>query len=108
MLYNFELESTADVMRGLAERLQKRRLEKGLSRGALSQMSGVPVPTIAKFEQKHKISLESFVAIVMSLGYTEDMKSVLSEPLYSTMRELEEINSNKNRKRGRNVDNRDK
>jgi hypothetical protein len=26
MLYNFELESTADVMRGLAERLQKRRL----------------------------------------------------------------------------------
>jgi hypothetical protein len=48
------------------------------------------------------------VAIVMSLGYTADMKSVLSEPLYSTMRELEEINSNKNRKRGRNVDNRDK
>ena len=108
MLYNFELESTADVMRGLAERLQKRRLEKGLSRRALSQMSGVPVPTIAKFEQKYKISLESFVAIVMSLGYTADMKSVLSEPLYSTMRELEEINSNKNRKRGRNVDNRDK
>ena len=108
MLYNFELESTVDVMRGLAERLQKRRLEKGLSRGALSQMSGVPEPTIAKFEQKHKISLESFVAIVMSLGYTADIKAVMSEPLYSTMRELEEINSNKNRKRGRNVDNRDK
>ena len=101
MLYNFELESTVDVMRGLAERLQKRRLEKGLSRGALSQMSGVPVPTIAKFEQKHTIALTSYVALAKALGYSADIKQLLAEPQYSTMEELETINRTKNRKRGR-------
>lgn len=103
MLYNFELENTANIMQGLATKLKQRRLERGLSRGALAQMSGVPEPTIAKFEQKHKISLESFVAILMSLGYTDEIKSLMKEPIYNTMRELDIINSNKERKRGRNV-----
>jgi hypothetical protein len=103
MLYNFELENTSDLMRGLATKLKQRRLERGLSRSALTQMSGVPEPTIAKFEQKHKISLESFVAILMSLGYTDEIKSLMQEPIYTTMRELDIINKNKQRKRGRNV-----
>jgi hypothetical protein len=103
MLYNFELENTSDLMRGLATKLKQRRLERGLSRSALTQMSGVPEPTIAKFEQKHKISLESFIAILMSLGYTDEIKSLMQEPIYTTMRELDIINKNKQRKRGRNV-----
>lgn len=103
MLYNFELENTSNLMRGLATKLKQRRLERGLSRSALTQMSGVPEPTIAKFEQKHKISLESFVAILMSLGYTDEIKSLMQEPIYTTIRELDIINKNKQRKRGRNV-----
>ena len=102
LLYNFDIDTPDELLSILASNLQKRRLEKGLSREALTELSGVPTPTIAKFEQKHTISLASFVALAKALGYTKDMKALLSEPLYNTMEELEMINKNKNRKKGRN------
>ncbi len=102
LLYTFDPESAADIMAIIAQNLRRRRLERGLSRGALAQMSGVPAPTIAKFEQRHTISMTSFVAIAKALGYSKDIKALLSEPIYSTLEELETINKNKDRKRGRN------
>ena len=102
LLYNFELETDDEVMTFLANQLRQRRLERTLSRKALSMMCGVPVPTIAKFEQKHVISLRQYVAICKALGYKEQLKSVMKEPLFSTMEELDIINKNQNRKHGRN------
>lgn len=102
LLYDFNIDTTDELLATLAANIQKRRLEKGLSREALTELSGVPAPTIAKFEQKHTISLASFVALAKALGYTSAIKELLSEPLYSTMEELEIINKNKNRKKGRN------
>ena len=101
-LYNFDLDTPDELLDILAVNLQKRRLEKGLSREALTALSGVPTPTIAKFEQKHTISLASYVALAKALGYSKAIKELLSEPLYNTMEELENINKNKNRKKGRN------
>jgi transcriptional regulator with XRE-family HTH domain len=102
LIYNFDLDTPESLLAVLAQNLQKRRLEKGLSREALTELSGVPTPTIAKFEQKHTISLTSFVAVAKALGYSTAVKELLSEPLYHTMEELEMINKNKNRKKGRN------
>ncbi|MCC8112388.1 MAG: helix-turn-helix transcriptional regulator [Bacteroidales bacterium] len=102
LLYRYEPETPEDLCRLLAINLRKRRLERGLSREALSMMSGVPTPTIAKFETKYKISLMAFVAIAQALGYSHQIKELLSHPIYNTMKELQIINSNKNRKRGRN------
>jgi len=103
LLYNFDVDTSSELVDILADNLQKRRLEKGLSREALTALSGVPTPTIAKFEQKHTISLASFVALAKALGYSKAINDLLSEPLYNTMEELENINKNKNRKKGRNV-----
>ena len=102
LLYDFNMDSADDLATRLSQNVKRRRLEKGLSRKALSMMSGVPVPTIAKFEQHHSISLISFIALAKALGYTDALKSLLDEPVYSTMEELDTINRNKNRKRGRN------
>lgn len=96
------MDTPDELLAMLADNLQKRRLEKGLSREALTELSGVPTPTVAKFEQKHTISLASYVALAKALGYTKAIKELLSEPLYNTMEELEMINRNKNRKKGRN------
>ena len=85
------------------QKLEDARLEKGLLRPALSLMSGVPVPTIAKFEQQYAISLVSYVALAKALGYTDAIKALLAEPRFTTMEELETIHKNKNRKKGRNV-----
>lgn len=100
MFYTYDLDSPMSILALLAERTKKRRLEKGLSRESLSQLSGVPVPTIAKFEQKHTISLKSFIALIMPLDYTDDIKQLLSEPKFRTIKELQQINDNQNRKRG--------
>lgn len=102
LLYNFDIDTPDELLAILANNLQKRRLEKGLSRKALTELSGVPTPTIAKFEQMHTISLASYVALAKALGYTKAIKELLSEPLFHTMKELEIINKNKNRKKGRN------
>lgn len=100
-MYNFDLETAAELASILANNVQKRRLEKGLSRAALSRISDVPAPTIAKFEQEHTISLHSFIALSRALGYSNEVKALLSEPKFSTIEELDIINSNRNRKRGR-------
>ena len=106
LLYDFEVDSTQELVERLSGNVKKRRLEKGLSRSALSLMSGVPVSTIAKFEQKRSISLQGFVALAKALGYAGEVKQLLDEPKFATMKELDTINKNKNRKRGRNEFNR--
>ena len=106
LLYDFNMDTADELAARLAENVKHRRLEKGLSRNALSMMSGVPTPTIANFEQHYSISLVSFLALAKALGYTDALKSLLAEPVYSTMEELDTINKNKNRKRGRNEFNR--
>ena len=89
-----------ELTRALAERLKRRRLEKGITRDGLQSMTGVPKSTIAHFETTSKISLESFVKIAMGLGYTEEMDKLFMEAKYSTMEEMETIKRNMNRKRG--------
>lgn len=106
LLYDFNMDTADDLALRLAQNVKRRRLEKGLSRSALSMMSGVPIPTIAKFERQHCISLVGFLALAKALGYVDALKSLLAEPIYTTMEELDTINKNKNRKRGRNEFNR--
>lgn len=106
IIYDFNLDSVEDLMQILSRNLQKRRLEKNISRAMLSQLSGVPAPTIAKFEKVSKISLESYIALCKALGYSDEIKSLLAEPKYNTMQELDRIHRNQNRKRGRNEINR--
>lgn len=96
------MDSAADLAKGLAQRTRQRRLEKGLSRDALSMMSGVPTPTIAKFEQQGTISLVSYLALAQALGYADEIRQLMAKPKFDTMEEFDVINRNKNRKRGRN------
>lgn len=100
MLYEFNQETSQEIMDILATNLKKRRLEKGYTRAYLAEASGVPAPTIARFEQQHAISLESFVKLAQALGYNDSLKALLSEPRYSTISELDTIRRNKSRQRG--------
>ena len=100
-MYSFGQISSAELMQLLAERVKERRLERGLSRQALSDLSGVPAPTIARFEQHYAISMRQYVDLVAALGYTDQWQEVMREPRYKTIEELETIRRNKNRKRGR-------
>lgn len=100
-MYEFGQISSTDLMQQLAQRLQKRRLEKGLSRQALADLSGVPTPTIARFEQHYAISMRQYLDLAIVMGYADELENLMNEPKYKTMDELETIRNNKNRKRGR-------
>ena len=99
-MYELEQISSGVLMQRLAQRLQKRRLEKGLSRQALSDLSGVPAPTIARFEQHYAISMRQYLDLVITMGYADEIEHLMDEPKYKTMEELETIRNNQNRKRG--------
>ena len=100
MYYEYNPESIDDILKVMAANAKKRRLEKGWTRKYLCERSDVPVSTIAKFESLHTISLASYVAIAKALGYSSDVKKLMSEAIFTTMKELDTINNNKNRKRG--------
>jgi transcriptional regulator with XRE-family HTH domain len=100
-MYSFEQISSTELMQQLAERLKARRLEKGLSRQALAELSGVPAPTIARFEQQHAISMRQYIDLAIALGYADQLQVLMQEAIYKTMEELETIKQNQNRKRGR-------
>ena len=100
MIYDFEQISSRELMQQLAERLKARRLEKGLSRQALAEISGVPAPTSARFEQQFAISMRQYVDLAIALGYGDQLQVLMQEAIYKTMEELETIRNNKNRKRG--------
>ena len=90
-----------DIITEYAARIKQRRLEKNLSRNKLAELSGVSAATLRKFEDEGKISLESFIAIVVALGYSEELLKLMETPRYTTIEELNDINTNKSRKRGR-------
>ncbi len=89
------------LMNRLAQNCKARRLEKGYSRNTLAKNIGVPAPTIARFEQTGKISLESFCRIAIEFDYFDEMTAILGHTKYSTSAELETINRNKDRRKGR-------
>ncbi|GEM_PF-5049636 len=64
-------------------------------------VTGVPAPTIARFENSARISLESFVRLSMALGYEEELKNLFREDKYASMEEMLAMKENKNRTRGR-------
>lgn len=86
----------------LAENLRARRLQLGLTQAGLSERSGVPLPTLRKFEQKGLISLESFLKILMVLGGLEEILKAtqIKGTAFSSIDEVLEADSFIPRKRG--------
>lgn len=96
----FVFTTFEEILVMLSRQIKKRRLEKGYTRLSLQEVSGVPAPTIARFETASRISLESFVKLAMALGYQDEILGVFKECKYSTMEEMETIKKNRNRQRG--------
>lgn len=85
----------------LAQNCRARRLEKGYSRKTLSDLTGIPAPTLERFERTGKISLEAFCRLVIQFDFFDEMAAILNHTKYSTSQELEVINRNRDGKNGR-------
>lgn len=85
----------------LANNLKARRLEKGYSRRTVSELTGIPAPTLERFETTGNISLMAFCRLAIEFDCFDELGAVMGKPKFSTAEELDTINSNRNRKRGR-------
>lgn len=103
MEYSFDVfDKTYDrLAKILAGNCRRRRLDKGMSRRTLSEWTGIPEPTIERFETKGKISLESFLKLVVVFDWYDEMATIMSNSKFTTGKELEMINRNQSRQKGR-------
>ena len=103
ILDGYTLNNSGDIAKEIADAFRKRRIEKNLTREQVAEQSGVAVSNIVRFEQKGLISLKNLIGIAMALGYTSEIKSLFTQPKYSTMEELTQIRRNQNKKKAHRV-----
>jgi DNA-binding transcriptional regulator YiaG len=87
--------SPKNAQKTLVAHLRARRLALGITQAGAAARSGVSLGTLRKFEQEGKISLESFVKLVMIFG---DMQSVANslKPVENSFSSIDQvINANK-------------
>lgn len=99
LLEGFTLDNPEDLALKVAENFRRRRVEKNITRLRISELSGVPLSTVARFEQKGLIAFDSLVKLAMILGYTGDIKNLFGTARFDTMEELDLIRSKHNDKR---------
>ena len=85
----------------LSQNCGRRRQDQGMSRRSLAETTGIPEPTIERFETKGKISLESFLKLVVEFGWFDEMSAIMGKSKFSTGEQLETINKNRSRQKGR-------
>lgn len=99
VLENYKLDNADDIAKTIADDFRKRRIEKNMTREQIAEKSGVAVSNIVRFEQKGLISLKNLIGIAMAMEYTSEVKSLFSEPKFSTMEELTQIRKNTGKSR---------
>lgn len=98
-LDSFTLTTPEDVAQTIADDFRKRRIEKGFTREAIAEKSGVALGNVARFEQKGLISLHNLIKLAIGLGYLSEIKGLFSTPKYATMEELLQIRKNMGKKK---------
>lgn len=103
MEYSFDIfnKTPEHLAMVLAENCRKRRLDRGMSRRSLSEATGIPEPTLERFETKGKISLEAFLRLVVEFDWFDEMSTIMGKSKFTTREELETINRNQGRLKGR-------
>ncbi len=106
VLDGFALPDADDVARKLADDFRSRRVERGLTREAVAEKSGVALANITRFEQKGLISLKNLILLAISMDYLQEVRDIFAAPKYSTMEELTLIRKNAGKKKAYNRKNR--
>lgn len=91
ILDGFTLDNADDIALGVAENFRKRRVEKNITRQRIAELSGVPLSTVARFEQKGLIAFGSLIRLAMALGYTTEVKELFGTAKFDTIAELDLI-----------------
>ncbi|MBA3237883.1 MAG: helix-turn-helix transcriptional regulator [Parachlamydiaceae bacterium] len=90
-----------EIAEHIAKQAQVKRLSLDLSQKSLSELSGVSLGTLKKFERTGKISLESLLRIALNLDALEEFKELFKPTPFENLSSLDELLKENTRKRGR-------
>lgn len=82
--------SLSKTQKKLVDNFRERRLQMNLTQEVLAERSGVPLPTLRKFEQKGLLSLNSFLKLLSVVGGLEELVDVL-KPKEQSFKSIEDI-----------------
>lgn len=74
----FKMSSPVEVIRDLADRMKRRRIQQGLTQRELAARSNVSYGSLRLFEETGKISLESLVKIAFALEAEAGIRTAVS------------------------------
>ncbi|WP_439649825.1 helix-turn-helix domain-containing protein [Halomonas alkalicola] len=89
-LMRLSLLTASDTQHDLAKAVRRHRRELKLSRSALAERSGVPAPTIKRFETTGQISLRQFLLLWQCVDRLERI-AALAAPTPKAPRSIEEV-----------------
>jgi len=89
------------ILKNVAERAKRNRLELNLSQNALSAKSGVSLGSLKRFEQTSEISLKNLVMLAVALDATQEFATLFSGRKYQSIDELLTKDKARTAKRGR-------
>ena len=88
------------IMKGIAEKVKARRLEKNFTQKAFAKRAGVGYDAFRRFEKTGEISLYNLISCAVILDATDDFAKLFSMKSYQSIDELLEKKEIKGRKRG--------
>ncbi len=95
----FELSTSAEVSKALAQRLRTHRLAQNLTQLELAGRAGLSKGMIANFEKTGTASLENFIKLVMALGLMAELNDLLVFKALS-IKQMEAASQKRQRARG--------
>ncbi|WP_349254319.1 helix-turn-helix transcriptional regulator [Rhizobium sp. CB3171] len=66
-MFAFNMRSPSEVIRGLSERVKRRRIDVGLTQRDLAARAGISYGSLRLFEETGKISLEALMKVAFIL-----------------------------------------
>ena len=81
-------DTPSDIAVKLAQKMKAIRKRRRITQKQLAARSNVSYATLRKFEKTGQISLESFIKITMELGFTGELNSLFSTPIYNSIEEV--------------------
>lgn len=89
-------KSPSEFLKELALKHRKLRNSDKLSQAELAERSGVSLGTLKRFESTGKISMESFLKLLLILGRLDEIEKILLPE--ENIKEIESLFSDKTRK----------
>ena len=87
--FDFTEVTPVEINIGIAKRVRALRKRRKISQAKLSEMSGVSLGSLKRFESNGEISLLSLTKIAIALGVEHELKELFSNVPFLNIEEVE-------------------